>query len=102
MYAHIHPHKTYAYMYVCIHTYTHIHTRQISAARIYEVIDRVPEIDVSSEEGIKPAGVRGDIELRNVSFTYPARLEAPIFDGLNLSIKCVFILYGCRLFVWCA
>ena len=31
--------------------------------------------------------LQGDIELRNVKFRYPARKEAKIFDGLNLSIQ---------------
>ena len=31
--------------------------------------------------------LQGDIELRNVKFRYPARKDAKIFDGLNLSIQ---------------
>jgi len=58
-----------------------------AAARVYEVLDRKPPIDVNDEGGVKPDAVRGDIELQNVAFTYPARLDAPIFRDLNLSIK---------------
>ena len=31
--------------------------------------------------------MQGDIELRNVKFRYPARKDAKVFDGLNLSIQ---------------
>lgn len=58
---------------------------QASAGRIWDVIERKPPIDVRDESGQKPSDVRGEIELRNVAFTYPARPDAPIFS--NLSIK---------------
>ena len=53
---------------------------------IWSLIDTVPPIDASSDEGEKPAGVEGVIELRNVSFHYPSRPEVTIFENLNLTI----------------
>ena len=57
-----------------------------SARRIFEVVDRVPPIDIHSTAGERPDKVKGDIALRGVSFSYPARREAQIFDGLDLDI----------------
>ena len=57
-----------------------------SARRIFEVVDRVPPIDIHNPSGEKPDKVKGDISLRGVSFTYPARKEAQIFDNLSLEI----------------
>ena len=44
-----------------------------AASMIFHVIDRVPPIDSSSNEGKKPALLEGDIEFRNVKFNYPSR-----------------------------
>lgn len=57
-----------------------------AAADLYEVIDRKPAIDGKSEEGLKPQGIKGDIKFENVAFTYPSRLDAPVFKSLNMHI----------------
>ncbi|KAJ4733898.1 ABC transporter B family member 11 [Rhynchospora pubera] len=57
-----------------------------SAISIFEIIDRKSEIDPSSEEGQVLENVRGEIELRHVSFRYPTRPDVPIFTNLSLSI----------------
>jgi ATP-binding cassette subfamily B (MDR/TAP) protein 1 len=44
-----------------------------AASTLFTIIDRVPDIDPYSNAGIKPAKIRGDIELRDVNFSYPAR-----------------------------
>lgn len=48
-------------------------------------MSQAPKIDANDPSGEKLQQVRGEIELRNVSFTYPARLDVKIFDNLNLS-----------------
>jgi len=56
-----------------------------------EVSDEKPlpkyEIDSSSDVGAKPSSIVGDIEFRDVHFSYPARPEQSIFNGLSLKIK---------------
>ncbi|EKX31804.1 hypothetical protein GUITHDRAFT_122008 [Guillardia theta CCMP2712] len=59
---------------------------QASAKKIFDIIDRKPPIDIQDPSGDKPAGVKGDLCLKGVAFTYPARLDAPIFTCLNLNI----------------
>jgi ABC-type multidrug transport system fused ATPase/permease subunit len=36
------------------------------------------KIDATSDDGDKPQTVTGDIEFDNITFTYPARQEAPV------------------------
>ena len=49
-----------------------------AAYKVFEIIDRVPDIDSFSEEGHRPERVDGDIELRNVDFTYPSRPDVQV------------------------
>jgi ATP-binding cassette subfamily B (MDR/TAP) protein 1 len=44
-------------------------------------------IDSSSDAGLKPKEVSGDIQLSKVTFCYPTRQEVNVFDGLTLDIK---------------
>jgi ATP-binding cassette subfamily B (MDR/TAP) protein 1 len=43
-------------------------------------------IDSSSPDGLKPDGVKGRIEFRNVTFAYPTRKEINVFDGFSLDV----------------
>ncbi|KAK8570318.1 hypothetical protein V6N13_003005 [Hibiscus sabdariffa] len=57
-----------------------------AAASIFAIIDRKSKIDPSDESGTTLENVKGDIELRHVSFKYPLRPDIQIFRDLNLSI----------------
>ncbi|CDY27510.1 BnaC04g51510D [Brassica napus] len=59
----------------------------IAAASIFAIIDRESKIDPSVESGRVLDNVKGDIELRHVSFKYPARPDVQIFQDLCLSIR---------------
>ena len=62
-------------------------TARAAAYEIFEIINRVPPIDSSSTKGIKPGEFRGDIEFKDVMFSYPSRKEVPILKGTNIQIK---------------
>ncbi|CDZ97501.1 p-loop containing nucleoside triphosphate hydrolase protein [Phaffia rhodozyma] len=55
-----------------------------AAAKLYETIDRVPEIDSLSEEGLRPDSCIGHISFENVQFHYPSRPGVPILKGLSV------------------
>ncbi|KAH7071971.1 P-loop containing nucleoside triphosphate hydrolase protein, partial [Paraphoma chrysanthemicola] len=56
-----------------------------SAEEIFKTIDRKSEIDPLSTEGIIPTTCKGVIEIRDVSFAYPARPDVRVLNGLTLS-----------------
>ncbi|KAI8149540.1 p-glycoprotein [Fennellomyces sp. T-0311] len=58
-----------------------------AAYTIFETIARVPAIDTDSTQGLKPHQVVGDIEFRNIKFSYPARPDVPILKQLSLKIN---------------
>jgi ATP-binding cassette subfamily B protein len=55
-----------------------------SGARVFEVLDRQPEMTVPAGAPPLPAG-DGHVELRDVSFTYVGADE-PVLDGLELDV----------------
>lgn len=59
---------------------------QAAAFKMFETINRKPEIDAYDTNGKILDDIRGDIDLRDVCFTYPARPEEQIFNGFTLSI----------------
>lgn len=59
---------------------------QAAAYKMFETIERKPKIDASDNTGIVLENVRGEIELRDVHFRYPARPEVQIFSGFTLHV----------------
>ncbi|KAE8791089.1 ABC transporter B family member 4 [Hordeum vulgare] len=57
-----------------------------SAISIFTLLDRMSEIDSSSNEGLTLDEVKGNIDFRHVSFKYPTRLDIPIFCDFTLHI----------------
>ncbi|RLN71558.1 hypothetical protein BBJ28_00020807, partial [Nothophytophthora sp. Chile5] len=57
-----------------------------AAQRVFKVIDRTPEIDPTSSTGRVLAHVDGDIEFRNLQFSYPARPDAKIYRNYSLKV----------------
>ena len=59
---------------------------QAAAYKMFETINRKPKIDAYDSNGQELNDIHGDIELRDVYFSYPARPEEQIFSGFSLSI----------------
>ncbi|KAK4802353.1 hypothetical protein SAY86_000556 [Trapa natans] len=59
---------------------------QAAAYKMFETIKRKPKIDASDTSGITLEDIKGDIELRDVHFRYPARPEVQIFSGFSLRV----------------
>uniref|UniRef100_A0A251TGL4 Putative ATP-binding cassette subfamily C member 9 n=1 Tax=Helianthus annuus TaxID=4232 RepID=A0A251TGL4_HELAN len=60
---------------------------QAAAFKMFETINRKPEIDAYDTKGKTLTDIHGDIELRDVYFTYPARPDEEIFSGFSLRIS---------------
>ncbi|XP_072993178.1 LOW QUALITY PROTEIN: ABC transporter B family member 9-like [Typha latifolia] len=59
---------------------------QAAAYRIFETIKRKPEIDAYDTSGIILEDIKGDIELKDVYFSYPARPDHLIFEKFSLKV----------------
>lgn len=65
-----------------------------AASRIFALIRRVPPIDADDTTRETLDKVTGDLELRNVDFSYPSRRDVPIFQNFSLQIpagECWFL-----------
>nr|XP_046238428.1 bile salt export pump-like isoform X2 [Scatophagus argus] len=60
---------------------------KISAARFFQLLDRVPQISVYSEKGEKWDNFQGNIDFIDCKFTYPTRPDIQVLNGLNVSVK---------------
>ncbi|NWU34612.1 ABCBB protein, partial [Hylia prasina] len=58
-----------------------------SAARFFQLVDRLPKISVYSEKGEKWDNFKGSIEFLNCKFTYPSRPDIQVLKGLSISVK---------------
>ena len=60
-----------------------------AAKDVLEMIAREPEIDSASRDGEQPApaDTRGRLELRGVSFRYPARPSVAVLDELSIVLE---------------
>jgi hypothetical protein len=56
---------------------------------VFKIVDRKSPIDPSSEDGtvLDSRAVRGELELQNVVFAYPARPAIKVFNNYCLSIS---------------
>lgn len=55
---------------------------------VFKIVDRVSPIDPASTEGLTldSRAVRGEVELQNVVFAYPARPSVKVFNNFCLHI----------------
>ncbi|XP_024540365.1 ABC transporter B family member 4 [Selaginella moellendorffii] len=57
-----------------------------AAYKMFQVINRTPQIDSFDTSGITPGTLKGDIEFQDVDFAYPARPEVQIFKKFCLKV----------------
>uniref|UniRef100_A0AAQ4S6E1 ATP-binding cassette sub-family B member 5 n=1 Tax=Gasterosteus aculeatus aculeatus TaxID=481459 RepID=A0AAQ4S6E1_GASAC len=62
-------------------------TARGAAHKVYNIIDHKPTIDSYSEAGFKPDSITGNIEFKNIHFSYPSRPDTEILHDLSLSVK---------------
>lgn len=59
----------------------------IAATRIFNTIDRIPEIDGEDTKGLILEKIQGDLEFEHVKFTYPSRPDSIILKDFNLKVE---------------
>ncbi|XP_058748893.1 ABC transporter B family member 9-like [Vicia villosa] len=67
----------------CIDAFT---AGQAAAYKMFETIKRKPKIDAYDTSGVILEDIKGDIELKDVYFRYPARPDVQIFAGFSLFV----------------
>ncbi|KAK6049167.1 ABC transporter, ATP-binding protein [Cooperia oncophora] len=58
-----------------------------AATDIFAIIDRVPDIDPMSDDGLTPEEFVGRISFNNVHFSYPSRPTVKVLDGVNYEVN---------------
>uniref|UniRef100_A0A096LQ07 ATP binding cassette subfamily B member 1 n=1 Tax=Poecilia formosa TaxID=48698 RepID=A0A096LQ07_POEFO len=58
-----------------------------AAYKVYSIIDHNPTIDSYSQTGFKPDFIKGNIEFKDIDFTYPSRPDVKILDEMCLSVS---------------
>ena len=63
----------------------------LCAERLFKIMDYKPRIDCKAFEEEKDTGIirelEGNIELKNVNFNYPSKIDVPVIQNFNLKIK---------------
>ena len=63
----------------------------LCSERLFSIIDYKPRIDCKAFEKEKDSGIKkeleGNIELKNVNFNYPSKMDVPVIKNLNLKIN---------------
>ena len=65
----------------------------VAATRVFEIKDRIPDIDPYSPHGRILSSVSRRIEFTGVTFAYPSRPETVILRSLNLVIPSAMVGY---------
>lgn len=59
-----------------------------AAVDLFMLMDRKSEIDpLAVNQGKKPAAITGDILISDVSFVYPRRPDATVFEGMTINVR---------------
>ncbi|KAJ5115687.1 P-loop containing nucleoside triphosphate hydrolase protein [Penicillium angulare] len=74
-------------MFSQVSPFLHLFVQAVASySKLRDDLERVPQIDGTSESGIRVPQAEGGFEFKNVSFTYPSRPEITVLDNISLSI----------------
>ncbi|XP_062225944.1 ABC transporter B family member 15-like [Phragmites australis] len=58
-----------------------------AAARMREMIDKLPPLEAAGKKGAVKEKIRGQIVFKDVHFSYPSRPDTPVLNGVTLTIS---------------
>ncbi|XP_065655130.1 ATP-dependent translocase ABCB1 isoform X3 [Hydra vulgaris] len=61
---------------------------KVSAARLFQLLDKVPKIETFSNSGNILEHIYGDIEFSGIKFNYPTRPDVQVLNDFSLKIEC--------------
>ncbi|KAL3531975.1 hypothetical protein ACH5RR_005496 [Cinchona calisaya] len=59
---------------------------RVAAAKIFQIIDHKPNVDRNRYSGLELDSVTGQVELKNVDFSYPSRPDLQILNNFSLTV----------------
>lgn len=59
----------------------------VALSKMFERIDRIPQINDNEKSGIVLDNIRGEVEFQHVNFVYPSRPDTTVLKDLNLKIE---------------
>ena len=75
-----------SFFFSCL-SFLAVFTGRSAAAKVFETIDRIPDIDSANPGGLKPASIKGEVVLENVTFSYPSRPTIDVVKGLSITFR---------------
>ncbi|CAG9561784.1 unnamed protein product [Danaus chrysippus] len=60
---------------------------QGAGAQVFQVLDNVPTINPLLDRGIRPDGINGVIEFKDVVFHYPSRPSVLVLDSITIDVR---------------
>ena len=60
---------------------------RVAAAKAFKIIDKKSLISIDDPRGLKPEGIEGNIQFRNVRFAYPSKSDRIVLNGISFDIK---------------
>ncbi|KAF5957361.1 hypothetical protein HYC85_004586 [Camellia sinensis] len=70
----------------CLINVKHFMDANVAAAQIFEMIERVPNIDSADQQGKIMSDVKGELEFKDLDFVYPSRPESKVLQNFNLKV----------------
>ena len=64
-------------------SFSALNNAMAAASAIFDTIDRVPSIDSSTDEGLKPDKIEGELRLVDLRFRYPSRASTEVLRGVS-------------------
>lgn len=59
---------------------------RVAAAKVFRIIDHKPSVEKNSKSGLELETVLGEVEIKSVDFSYPARPDILVLNNFSLCV----------------